>query len=330
MVPNICSPGLELSDQQDSIGSLPPDLASKMDSIDQALVQHPHFEGGLHAGRDKLREFVTWTSREAEAVEAEGNYSQHLPPALFYAEVQLLVDTVLKRGRLDSPEGTFYISREALLEFQDKPLHQKALLHRILRYVSPKPWGSLRAQGNRRSQRLSEMSTRLMDSLSGREFPSAFAMGSQVLWKPVIRPSKPMRGQEKRKSLLGWMACRQPPDSIGLESTKDKDITSLVLDASRTWESGESIKTLEILWDCRFLVKINLEKMPKWAISALAEGGKLQIRCDEAWFHPYIILHTGERESVLSDALQPKADKKKKPKAVDWIDVKFIRTLSSV
>ena len=178
------------------------------------------------------------------------------------------------------------------------------------------------------------MSIRLIRSLTSREFPSAFAMGSQVLWKPVIRPSKPMRGQEKKKSLLGWMACRQPPDSIGLESTKDRDIASLVLDASREWKSSMSRKTLEILWDCRFLVKINLEKMPEWAVSTLAEGGKLWIRCDEAWFHPHIVLHAGEQETVLFDALQvagdPKADKKKKVKAVEWIDVKFIRTLPSV
>lgn len=72
MVPHICSQGPELSDQQDSIKSLPLDLATKMDGIDQALVQHPHFEGGLDAGRDKLREFVIWMSREAEAVETEG------------------------------------------------------------------------------------------------------------------------------------------------------------------------------------------------------------------------------------------------------------------
>jgi hypothetical protein len=48
-----------------------------MGDIDQALTQHPHFKGGLDAGRDKLREFVLWMSKEAEAVEAEGARSQH-------------------------------------------------------------------------------------------------------------------------------------------------------------------------------------------------------------------------------------------------------------
>ncbi|KAF5315906.1 hypothetical protein D9611_004858 [Ephemerocybe angulata] len=298
---------------KESAQSLPPKLLQDIETIDAALENLPNFDGNLNSGPERLRAFVQEMGREVEAIEKE-------------------VDEITHKGRLPSPIGTFLISKEALEGIKDKPLVQRALVLRILRYVSPNPWGSLKAQAKRRSARLEELARCLTTPMSTSSKP--FSMSSQVLWKPVLKRPKVVKGKSKGKVPAGWIASRQPPDLQNAWSVADRDITEPLLQALEARASEGDGGALDILFDCRFRIRIHLDAIPQAVIDALAAGiTNLSIRCDKELYYPSVVLRTPKNEVVLNPADNPTP---KFPegiaiaKPVDWVSIEFIRTLGNI
>ncbi|KAL1668547.1 PP-loop family-domain-containing protein, partial [Schizophyllum commune] len=108
----------------------------------------------------------------------------------------------LKACSLTSPAGALTLFAERLRRISDLavmkgdnilPLVQRNLVTRVLRYVSPHPWGTLQAEANRQTQSLE----RIREALFGSEpaslpqkstqallSPAPFSAGADVLWSP--------------------------------------------------------------------------------------------------------------------------------------------------
>ena len=69
-------------------------------------------------------------------------------------EIDQHVDAYISTNRIPSPPSTMAL--KAALPPEDVNV-RRAILLRILRYVSPRPWGSPKAEAGRRQQNLSDM-----------------------------------------------------------------------------------------------------------------------------------------------------------------------------
>ena len=176
------------------------------------------------------------------------------------------------------------------------------VVRRVLKYVSPLPWGSPAAEAGRRVASL----RRISDALAvGAEIPQAveqrrpMVAGGGVLWTPVlITEDGRMKFEVKDQGMvcshaLAWLASRQAPirrlGAPGLEI----DLTERVCSELRRPEAS----SLEILYDCRFVLTIEPRLLPQEVISALQTGkSKLMITAHSRYFLPKLVVR-GEEAS---------------------------------
>lgn len=224
---------------------------------------------------------------------------------LFFWLNFLVVDSALKSCSLPTIPGTLLFSKIAL----DQVAHpdvRRALVLRVLRYVSPYPWGSMNADAGRRKVSISRMTEQLWERVNENIEIRPFTAGGGVLWSPVI-----MRGESFRiwppvdnvqlleDETLGWIASRLPPlhrDKIkllGIPNTLEIDATKTMVDAYQEWRNGGP-STISILYDSRFLLKFELDKMPQKIISCFidnpANKNRLMLLPRTRWFLPEIII----------------------------------------
>ncbi|EIN07074.1 adenine nucleotide alpha hydrolases-like protein, partial [Punctularia strigosozonata HHB-11173 SS5] len=190
------------------------------------------------------------------------------------------VTSELSRLLVPSPPSTIAFPTEALGKITD-PVVLAQLLMRIIRYVSARPWGSVKSEAGRSSSSItgiingllatdpfpytpspSRMKRRLLDSRK------RFSGGSDVLWEPVainarggIRYSSGSKFGEGERP--GWLAMRLKP-MLGNDALTI-DITKPVQDALGIQPGPSSARSKEevhILWDNRFLLSFRLPPRP--------------------------------------------------------------------
>ena len=169
-------------------------------------------------------------------------------------------------------------------------------------------------------------------------------MGSEVLWKPVIFRAgkvKNLTGSAPRpKDVIAWLACRQPPDPQTAHAIADVDLSEALLGALASRKSGTGPKHFELMYDCRFLVRMDLDALPEALVPSLSTSKcRLILSCEKPWFHPRVSLQTGDHIQLLHDEIMPfhelsgrkrntwKRKGHESTRAVDWISVTFIRAL---
>lgn len=201
------------------------------------------------------------------------------------------------------------------------------MILRILRYISFHPWGSVRSQARRSRHSLDHIIENVWN-------PSPFTSrgirpivaGGGVLWRPVLvdplkatanflgrggRIKTPntdhiLRGKaEIGRGILGWMAVRQPPynpekmAAYGLEDSLNVDITGTLREALNDWDQGRGSgpQTIQILWDCRFLLDFDLASIPQHLIHDLSQtppssssSQKIAIRWWTKYYYPKVVL----------------------------------------
>lgn len=236
------------------------------------------------------------------------------------------------------------VSTPALLKITS-PIVRQALVLRMLRYVSYEPWGSLRSEIGRRQKSMNRLITRLWDGETLRNKKNiSFTVGSGVWWKPaVVTKSHLLRTVVTTFPMndLMWYASRHP--SIKSPTAPVTDTLRFVmtdkLRAGReAWEAKEGPETLELLYDRRFLIRFQLDKMPEELFDALKENGGVVIKPRSPWFLPEInfkqskvftVLHT----RINSDQFTWEREwgtKHYKDTVSDWITIEYIRPISSL
>lgn len=217
-------------------------------------------------------------------------------------------DEELRRCLLPSPISTALIAQDTFVDVADEML-KIAMIRRILRYVSPFPWGSPSSEASGRIDSLN----RILRMLSNSKNPTKLTAGAGVLWTPVL-----VRDDGKLLSLsksgdgarLAWLASRQPPircpgsgrGSGGWPDSEEglmtSDITSELISAFRRDPSNG---LAEILYDCRFLLRVRPHLLPPDIRAALSQpedsglAGKVLVVPHSRYFLPKLILRREKR-----------------------------------
>jgi len=176
---------------------------------------------------------------------------------------------------------------------------------RILRYISPRPWGTIRAQAGRRSESLHRIVQRVWDPDPASESRTRFEAGGNVLWTPVrICPDGRLKYERPRQGeRFGWLASRASPARHSRTSSN--------LDISAELLSSHPKRRAEVLCDNRFLITFRLEDIPPGdpIMASVIEGsGKVMLLLGGRWLWPQVVWrHKGE-DVVVACISAPELD----------------------
>ncbi|KAJ7685620.1 PP-loop family-domain-containing protein [Mycena polygramma] len=261
---------------------LPPHIAESLSTVHQGIASLESVEMDPSAGLDQLRSAVTVLSEQVE-------------------DIDTLVDSCLNRCHVPSPPSTYLVSYRGLASIRD-PLVRRGVVLRIMRYVSFHAWGTLRADGERRKSSLDRIIENLWAPDPFVAGLKPFVAGGGVHWTPVIIGEKGVkipRGQEPKLlpgEFTGWLAARQPPLPLhqhirrGTTSPLVVDITDKLRAGLEAKLDDPEQKSVEILWDCRFALRFDLDKIPDSVVQCLDEGGHIHVQPYSKWYWPKIIL----------------------------------------
>jgi tRNA(Ile)-lysidine synthase len=306
--------------------ALPPVLADKIIRIKTAS-EDLKIPVPIHlmASRESLHEAVHSSSR-------------------YLSDIESKVSAYLNRFSVQAPPGTFILAADKLSATVTDPLAQLVMVLRILRYISPHPWGSTRAQAGRRRDSLQRIAQRVWDPDPTSKARTRFEAGANVLWTPlrISRGGRLKHGQPKQDERFGWLASRAPP-SRHRERGLDRDISTELLPPKRH---------AEVLHDNRFLITFRLEAVPPGdpVLTSVIEGsGKVMLVLGGRWLWPQVVWRRkGEDDVVVARISAPEllwykpargtrrkystrqsSEKVQKghPSWQDIIDFKFIRVL---
>ncbi|KAJ7024283.1 PP-loop family-domain-containing protein [Mycena alexandri] len=319
---------------------LPPRIVQNLEDIQAGISTLESVQMDPSEGLDQLRGAVTVLSEQAEDIES-------------------LVDSSLNRCHLPSPPGTYLVSYRGLATIRD-PLVKRGLVLRIMRYASFHAWGTMRADGHRRKHSLQRVIDALWTPNPFAVGLTSFVAGGGVLWTPVIVTGKSIRfpGEGGNNNpmpepgdIVAWLVSRQPPLSrrrmqeTGMFNPLRIDITDKLREKMELRHENPG-QILEILYDNRFLIHIDIDRMPDYIIQGfMYEGKPVLVHPNTRWYWPKVLqfnprlvselpIHTSisipetvvplDRDTMLSWSLVRSDDI-----AADWMSIEWIRSLSS-
>ena len=327
-----------------TFANFPGAIAAQLNDINKGAAKYPELKISLHAGRERLREAVKTVTKELEDVEATGLSSSGFLTWYKQFDLSGSVDEFLENHRRPTAPGSIMISIPPLLEISS-PIVRQALVLRILRYVSYEPWGSLRSQVGRRNKSVQRLMTVLWDAKGLRYRKNiSFTVGSGVWWKPAFVTKghvlKTVVNTLPINNLM-WFAHRHPTINHPTAPPAVSDdlrilMTDQLRNGRKAWEADEGPDTIEVLFDRRFLIRFQLDKMPQDIIEGLKSNGGVVIKKRSPWHLPevnfkqnkiYTVIHTliprdkfsWEREWGTKTYIDTESD---------WITIQYIRSIS--
>ncbi|KAH7889548.1 PP-loop family-domain-containing protein [Phlebopus sp. FC_14] len=230
------------------LARLPKDISEPMTKVKDAASYLESLVTGVNGIKERLRCATKVLSERLEVVDRE-------------------VTRQLKHVVRPSPPGTIRLSTSKLSEVTD-PDVRRAMVWRVMRYVSLYPWGSTGAESFRRQSSIEQVMSSLW--MSKPQEVKRFTAGGGVLWAPMLPKSSKRPGggdhrlQHPRE--ITWLVSRMPPFSrnpqagVGSASRLIVDLTEKLAAAVK---SEKSLGPIEVLYDCRFLVRFDLSQMPR-------------------------------------------------------------------
>jgi len=173
-----------------------------------------------------------------------------------------IVTYLSQHTNLDSQVGTVAIPLPALLSIKDDE-EKKTLLYTVTRFVSPAPWGDLRAELKRKKEKVS----RLLETIWGDKArdgggPISITPGSGVLWK-------------LRRGV--WTVQRMAPP----RQTAD----AYTVDVTEKAREGGTV-----LWDNRFSIQF---------LRPVLTSGKVLVRPSGPYFVPEVVIQDDAGCAIL-------------------------------
>ncbi|KAF8333550.1 PP-loop family-domain-containing protein [Cantharellus anzutake] len=223
-----------------------------------------------------------------------------------------------------SPPSTLLLCTQLV----PSPEVQAAIILRVLRYVSPNPWGHNTSQSRRKATSIALIASRLWP-MAGQELHAPFAAGSQVLWAsvPTLQEGLLLRTSsvcERGAVTPAWLAVRQPlyRRRCPCHNNGSPETGSLCLP-----HDGDGT-VITVVFDLRFLIRITPHANP--LISRL----KMDKLCFSVSGHgPYHLPLITLRGPGLSGVVIWKLDTSNVPLSAtvltksEWLEVKLIRSL---
>ncbi|TCD70932.1 hypothetical protein EIP91_000838 [Steccherinum ochraceum] len=214
--------------------------------------------------------YDTGPSKLHDAVRRIGEYVQ---------QVDSRVSNFLSQNLIPSPPTTLLFPMTSLQSLQDDD--QIALIRRILRHVSPQPWGHISAEASGSHRALQQIAQRVRTP----RVQASFTMGAKVWWRPVYirgpNNSKVGFGISSRSNGGGgwaWLAQRERPwaakrlDQIGRGDPLEKDVTAQLRVALN------ERKSCSVLYDCRVLLRFDMAACSRNVVEALQSDANTTIR----------------------------------------------------
>lgn len=264
----------------------------------------------------------------------------------------------ISRHSVASPPSTFLFCTDKIQNMDD-PVVNAAVLYRILRYVSPAPWGSNVAEGRRRSEGIARLADRLWNTPAAAAQAQAerhpFASVGKVLWNPIRIGSDGRLRYETPQPYerYGWIASRAPPSTREPNPTV-MDVTDRVAAALAARahphvddaHDAHASDALEVLYDNRFLLTFRLGAAPAALLPSLAAGdARIVVEPQSRWFWPRVVLrqtHPEPGDTTLASVpaqemmwysgnLRRRAAATATPPGAEedsWVDVRFIRVMN--
>ncbi|KAF9227747.1 hypothetical protein BS17DRAFT_694552 [Gyrodon lividus] len=317
------------------------------------MINNGRFSSPIHAGEASLPpgspvslekithafSFLQSTVTEAEVSGVEERLRCAIKKlAVTTEDIDNQVTSHLRVCALSSPTGTLLLSSSKLSDITDNDV-RFAIILRVMRYVSFHPWGSVRADGDRRQSGIRRIAKFLWTPNPQADQIKRFTAGGGVLWTPAIfNPGKPLRvGNQclqpplRSDDQLCWLASRIPPffknpqEGAGSSSRLTVELTE------RLGAAMDSDMPFEVLYDCRFLLCIVPTQMPKHLKSILRNQDKtvsVKIIPFTNYYWPKVVL---QRESYPDQVLAVLNQKG----AVDtmgsppWISMRWVRLLDA-
>jgi len=199
---------------------------------------------------------------------------------------------------------------------------RRAIVLRILRFVSPRPWGAPSSEASRQSPSLDLISSRLWNSTP--EPRKTFCAGSEVVWRPVsLRDDGRVRldfDNHTPRQMRGWLASRQPPiKRTGAPSPCVRDISRLL-----TLHGQEE----EFIWDNRFSLRLRPRLLPSDIMDSCRSSGSVMILPHGRWLLPQIVwLRKGHQDVVLGGVGLTSVSQDVNP---DWVTFLWVRPLDAI
>lgn len=251
------------------------------------------------------------------------------------------VTSYLTEHALPSPAGTILLSSTKLRDITHSDV-RFALVLRVIRHVSFHPWGSLRADADRRKSSIHRIVRALWPSDAQASQIKTFTAGGGVLWTPAIfNPNKPLRvgNQCLHSTLLPddrfcWLASRTPPFSKNPQQGAGSP-TGLTIDLTDRLRAATSSDVptdpLQVLYDCRFLLRIDPFQMPTHVKSALQKHDKtasIKVLPFTQYYWPKVVL---QRESHPDQilAVPQEDDTVDATRSLSWLSIQWIRPLDA-
>ena len=207
----------------------------------------------------------------------------------------------------------------------------------------------------------------IINNIWGPDFRAAkikmFVAGGGVLWTPVTLKGNRIKTPDRvfatgvgKDEIFGWLASRQPPlhrdtmQARGIVNPLRIDVTERLARALKDWKD-EASPVVHVLWDCRFLVRFDIGKIPADLARRLTHNqGKIMIYPSTRWYWPKVV-EEGETTTVLhskigGNDLKSLFQVTTKDSGTDdpdiywlpneaevsseWIDTKWIRSLAAI
>ena len=242
--------------------------------------------------------------------------------------------TFLRRHTRQSPPSTF------LLLVTDAPPDdiQAAVILRILRFVSPNPWGSPRAEGGRRRHSLARIASYIWGTRGltfSSSLPNSFTAGSRVLWTPVIvLPNGVIRPRDQRcvpNGKLAWIAARQPPTRNHRHSVASSLGSPCLVDVTHLFAEPRGS---EVMFDCRFILRFRPPFPAALTFPVNSSSQQVLIISHGRYFLPRILLReANEPDIVLWELREDHVDpfgSMLVSRAIEWVEVQQARVINAL
>jgi tRNA(Ile)-lysidine synthase len=131
---------------------------------------------------------------------------------------------------------------------------------------------------------------------------------------------------------FGWIASRAPP----IRGIRDgflagDDISAMVLEKLHL-QSDERVP-LEVLYDCRFLLRLRPERLPEWVMEVLSHSHNawhIRIIPRGKYYLPTVVLRVEGHEDILLGGDGITSGISKDVKESEWLEIVFVRTLDAL
>ncbi|KAG6862089.1 hypothetical protein C0995_007219 [Termitomyces sp. Mi166 len=325
---------------QRPLPTLPQEIVQRLMTLETTARSLTDVPMSLDLSIEELRDGVRVLSQQAQDVDDR-------------------VDSALKSCSLPTFPGTFLVSKVALDQIEH-PDVRRALVLRILRCISSYPWGSRNADAGRRRDSINRIVEQLWTKLTKKSLLRPFTAGARVLWSPVIirgnsikLPPVVINPILLKDDMLGWIASRSPPldrrklEQRSMPNTLEIDATKIMVDAYQKWRNGGP-STTSVLYDSRFLLSFDLDKLPQHLISSLLDNHvnktRLMLLSRTRWFFPKVVIERDGVPETLHDKLfeeptnsiSPIPRRQYRKNEVDeeidsgWVTIRWIRPLTAL